>query len=105
MSESTHCSSCGGHGYNEEPGEFSNMYTCGDCGGSGSTEGPAVDIEDMATGTTLVEAVKWTVARDVHGNTFLYRYDHGYGTVRMPSDIDASTIRDVTPPPETPEKE
>jgi hypothetical protein len=55
-------------------------------------------ITDMAPGTTFSEGVQWTVARDQHGNTFLYRHQDGYGRVCLPDQIDQSTIRDVKPP-------
>lgn len=55
-------------------------------------------IEDMAPGTTVVIAHTWQVVRRPNGATFLYRDHDGYGQWAAPSDIDPSTIRDVTPP-------
>lgn len=60
-------------------------------------------IEDMAPGTTFVQAVTWAVAASGSGKKYAHRQVGKFGSQLITDhDIDPPTIRDVTPPKEQP---
>jgi hypothetical protein len=75
--------------------------TCPDCRARFTAE--PVSIADMTPGTTFVdsEGERWTIRQDRDGDPWA---NSDSGDAWDLDDFDPSTIRDVTPPPATPEE-